>query len=378
METKEIMREKFLPYGHQLIDDEDIKAVIETLKSDYLTTGSKVKEFEDKLANYCGVKYAVVVSSGTAALHCAYYAAGIKQGDEFITTPITFMATIAAGVFCGANPVLIDVSIDNINMNPYEMTKIKDKSKVKAIVPVDFAGHPVNLDAIRLLAKLHNWVVIEDACHALGAEYKGKKIGSISDMTVFSFHPVKVLTTGEGGAVLTNNQEYYEKLLKFRNHNIVKGSHYWEYEIQDFGLNYRLTDIQCALGVSQMNRLDSFIERRRYIAKCYNEAFKDCEKIITPIEYASVKSAYHLYVIQLNSLDRNKVIQQLVDKNIGAHIHYIPIHYHPCMKRFGYKKGDFPIAEKYYNRCLSLPLFPSMTDKDIQDVINTLKEVVNE
>lgn len=370
------MREIILPYGHQLIDDDDIKAVVETLKSDYLTTGSRVKEFEDKLAAYCGAKYAVVVSSGTAALHCACYAAGLKKGDEVITTPITFMATVASEVFCGVKPVLVDISIDNANINPYEITRIKDKSKVKAIIPVDFAGHPARLNEIKMFAKFHNWIIIEDACHALGAEYKGKKIGSLSDMTIFSFHPVKCITSAEGGAILTNNQEYYEKLLKFRNHNIVKGSHYWEYNINDFGLNYRLSDIHCALGISQFAKLDKFIERRRYIAECYNEAFGECEEIIRPIEYPSVKSAYHLYVIQLETKNRDEVIQKLFDRKIGAQVHYVPIHFHSCMERFGYKKGDFPIAEKYYSRCLSLPIFPAMKDEDIEYVIENVKEVI--
>jgi UDP-4-amino-4,6-dideoxy-N-acetyl-beta-L-altrosamine transaminase len=365
---------KMLPYGHQWVDESDIQAVVEALKSDYLTTGSRVNEFEERLAEYCGAKYAVVVSSGTSALHCACYAVGIKNGDEVITTPITFFATLASIMFCGGRPVLSDID-ETLNINPC-LLKNRITTKTKAIIPVDMAGHPADLDKINIIAKIHGLKVIEDACHALGAEYKGKKVGGLSDLTVFSFHPVKAITTFEGGAVLTNNRVYYEKMLSFRNHNINRKDN-WHYEINEAGYNYRLSDVACAMGISQLKKLDYFIDRRRFIADQYNEAFKDMGEIIRPIERDNVKSAYHLYIIQLKTLDRDKFIEELSKRNIGAQIHYIPCHLQPAMRKY-YKQGDFPVAEKYYSRCLSLPIFPKMTDEDIQDVINNVKEVINE
>ena len=370
------MRDTHLPYGHQLIDDADIQAVVEALKADKITTGERVEQFEKKVASYCGAKYAVAVSSGTAALHCAYHVAGISRGDEVITTPITFFATVSAIVMCGGKPILADVREDTINIDFFEIAR-KIRHKTKAIVPVDFAGHPASLDVIMGIAKGNNLVVIEDACHALGAEYKGKKIGSISDMTVFSFHPVKSITTGEGGMILTNNESYYEKMLKFRNHNIEHGTKPWQYGIWDVGYNYRLSDISCALGISQMDKLDKFITRRRKIARMYNEAFADIEEIITPVELPLVKSAYHLYVIQLRSMDREKFMESLVSQNIGVQVHYIPIHYHPYMqKNSRYRIGDFPNAERYYSRCISLSIFPKMTDDDVEYVIDTVKNII--
>lgn len=372
------MRDAYLPYGHQWIDESDIQAVVEALKSDYITTGERVVQFEQKVASYCGAKYAVAVSSGTAALHCACYAAGILKGDEVITTPITFFATLASVVFCGGKPILADIRDDTINID-YARVISGVSDKTRAIMPVDFAGHPADLDRIISIARHGGFVVIEDACHALGAEYKGRKIGSLSDMTVFSFHPVKSITTGEGGMILTDNEEYYEKMLKFRNHNIIKGEKHWQYEIHDVGYNYRLTDIQCALGISQMEKLDFFITRRREIARMYNEAFADVDEIIIPTELPFVKSAWHLYVIQLKSLDREKFIEMLVSQNIGAQVHYIPAHYQPYMRNHsGYKKGDFPNAERYYSRCVSLPIFPKMTDEDVVDVVTAVKGAVRQ
>jgi len=369
------MNDKYIPYGHQQIDETDIVVVAYTLKSDFITTGPKVKEFEDKIASYCGAKYAVAVSSGTSALHSACVVAGISQGDEVITTPITFIATIAGIVHCGGIPVLADIREDTINIDPHEIEN-KITGKTKAIIPVDFSGHPANLDRIKHIAKSNGLIVIEDACHALGAEYKGQRIGSISDMTVFSFHPVKHITTGEGGMVLTDNEDYYKKLLVFRNHNIIKGINHWEYKVNDFGFNYRITDIQCALGISQLKKLDYFIERRREIARMYNDAFARPNEIITPVELNSVKSAYHLYVIQLRSLHRDPIIRWLVEKNIGVQVHYIPAHYHPCLQKCGYRQGDFPKAEAYYSRAISLPLFPSMSDDDVNYVIDAVKSII--
>lgn len=369
------MRSSYLPYGHQWIDEADIKAVAEALRADRITTGDKVREFEKKVASYCGAKYAVAVSSGTSALHCACAVVGISKGDEVITTPITFFATIASVMMCGGSPILTDVREDTINIDPCEILN-KITPKTKAIIPVDFAGHPADLDEIAHIAECHNLVVVEDACHALGAEYKSRKVGGLSDMTVFSFHPVKAITSAEGGMVLTNSKNYYDRLCMFRNHNIRHGLRHWQYEICDIGWNYRLTDLACALGISQLAKLDRFVARRREIAYIYNEAFDGIKEIVTPTEMGYAKSAYHLYVIQLEGIDRERFIESLVGENIGAQVHYIPAHYQPCLSKFGYKKGDFPNAEAYYDCAVSLPLFPKMEGKDINDVINAVRKAV--
>lgn len=371
------MRTTCLPYGHQWIDEADIEAVAEALRGDIITTGSRVKEFEEKVASYCGAKYAVAVSSGTAALHAACAVAGISKGDEVITTPITFFATIASIMHCGGKPVFVDIREDTININPVEIeAKITDRTK--AILPIDFAGHPAELHTINRIAKREGVVVIEDACHALGAGYKWLKIGGLSDMTVFSFHPVKAITTCEGGAILTDNREYYEKLRRFRDHNIIRSNKPWRYEIQAAGFNYRLNDIQSALGVSQLKKLDYFIERRRKIASIYNEAFNGIDEIITPVELEYAKSSYHLYVIQLKGINRDGFIEALARENIGTQVHYNPAHLQPCMRnKYGYKVGDFPIAERYSKRAVSLPIYPKMTDEDVGDVINAVRRAVD-
>ncbi len=280
------IRNTLLPYGHQSIDDADIASVVEVLKGDWITQGARVDEFERKVAEYCGARYAVAVSSGTAALHAACAVAGIAEGDEAITTPITFAATANAVVYCGGKPVFADIREDTLNIDPDEIRK-RLSPRTKAILPVDFAGHPADLDEIKAIAEEKGLIIIEDACHALGAEYKGVKIGSLADMTVFSFHPVKHITTGEGGMILTDNHEFYEKLRIYRHHGIVrtnpdKGS--WYYEIDNPGHNFRITDFQCALGISQLQKLDGFIERRREIAARYNRAFTGMEEVITPVE----------------------------------------------------------------------------------------------
>ena len=378
------VRGKPLPYGHQWIDDDDIASVVEVLKGDWITQGPKVTEFERKVAEYCGAKYAVAVSSGTTALHAACAVAGISAGDEVITTPITFAATANAVVYCGGKPVFADIREDTFNIDPEEIPK-KLSPKTKAILPVDFAGHPVDLGRIKAIAEERGLVVIEDACHALGAEYKGRKIGSLADMTIFSFHPVKHITTGEGGMVLTDNEGFYEKLKTFRHHGIIKdnmdkGS--WHYEIYSPGHNFRLTDFQCALGISQLKKLNRFVQRRREIAARYNDAFADMAEIMTPIEDAEVKAVYHLYVIQLRTkllkVGRKEVFEALRAENIGVNVHYIPVHLHPYyQKEFGYKKGDYPRAERYYERAITLHLFPKMSDEDVADVVEAVHKVVN-
>lgn len=380
------VRNKFLPYGHQWIDDEDIKSVIEVLKSDWMTQGPKIKEFEEAVAKFLGAKYAVALSSGTAALHAACFAAGITPGHEVITTPITFAASSNCIIYMGGSPVFADIKEDTYNIDP-EGIKKKITNKTKAIISVDFAGQPADLDEIYEIAKEYNLIVIEDASHALGAEYKGKKVGSLSDLTIFSFHPVKHITTGEGGMIVTNNKEFYEKLLMFRTHGItknkvklIKNEGPWYYEMQELGYNYRITDCQCALGISQLKKIDKFIRRRKEIVKRCNEAFENMEEIITPYEKPNVKSAWHIYVIRLK-LDklkstRKEIFEALRVENIGVHVHYIPLYYHPYYQKLGYQRGLCPKAEKYYEEAITLPLFPKMSDKDVEDVIFAVKKVI--
>lgn len=377
---------KYIPYGRQTTDKEDIKAVVGVLKSDWITQGPKIKEFEDALCKYTGAKYAVAVSSGTAALHIACLAAGIKPGDEVITSPITFVASANCVLYCGGMPVFADIQEDTINIDPEEIKKRVTK-RTRAIIPVHFAGHPCDLEEINAIARKYNLLIIEDACHALGAEYKESKIGSCkySDMAVFSFHPVKSITTGEGGAVLTNNKEFYEKLLIFRNHGITKqkeklinkneGS--WFYEMQELGFNYRITDFQCALGISQLKKLNKFLRRRREIVNIYNQNLSQIDDIIPPTERPYVKSSWHLYCIRLKDFRKRKVIfEELQKSGIGVQVHYIPVYHHPYYRRLSHKRDFCPNAEKNYRQAISVPLFYKMSDSDIKKVIMCLKKAV--
>ena len=381
-------RKTFLPYAQQWINDDDIKAVDEILKSDWITQGPKIKEFEDLIADYCKAKYAVALSSGTAALHAAAFAVGIRPGDEAITTPITFVASGNCILYQGGKVKLADIKKDTYNIDPNEIKK-QITPKTKAIIPVDYTGQPCDLEEINDIAKDKDLKVIEDASHALGSEYKGKKIGGLTDISIFSFHPAKHITTGEGGMALTNDPEIFEKLNIFRTHGITKDPKKmnkneggWYYEMQDLGYNYRITDFQCALGISQFRRIDKNIKRRREIVTKYNKEFKDTEEIITPFEKKDVKSAFHLYMIQIKleklKANRKQIFDALRAENIGVHVHYIPVHLQPYyMKEFGFKKGDFPVAENYYERCLTLPIFPLMSDQDTDDVINAVKKVLD-
>lgn len=373
----------YIPYGRQTIEEDDIQAVMEVLRSDYLTTGPKVAEFEKTVADYVGAKYAVAVSNGTAALHIACLAAGIKEGDEVITTPITFAASANCVLYCGGKPVFADIKQDSYNIDPEDIER-KITPQTKAIIPVHYTGQPCEMDAIHELARKHSLLVIEDAAHALGADYKGKRIGSMSDMTEFSFHPVKPITTGEGGMVVTNNEDLYKRLSLFRTHGITRDENMmteneggWYYQQLELGYNYRITDIQCALGVSQMKKLDRFVKVRREIAHRYDEAFKDVSGIQIPFQAEGCNNSWHLYMIQILDKDRKAVFDALREKRIGVNVHYIPVYQFPYYQAHGYQNVCCPNAEAFYKRAISLPIHPSLTEEQqkyvIDAVLNTVK-----
>lgn len=373
-----------LPYGHQCIDEDDIKAVVDVLRSDWLTTGPKVAEFEKRFAETVGAKYAVAVNSGTAALHAAAFAAGITSGDEVITTPMTFAASANCVLYCGGRPVFADVEADTLLLDP-SCVESKVSPKTKAIIAVDYAGQPCDYDALKKLSDEYGLILIADACHALGATYKNRKVGTLADMTVFSFHPVKHITTGEGGMVVTDNPDFAVKLRAFRNHGIttdhrereVSGS--WFYEMAELGYNYRLPDINCALGLSQLKKLDKFVARRRQIAALYDSAFADMPALFPLAQRDDRKSSYHLYVVRLNlsklNASRLQVFGALRAENISVNVHYIPVYWHPYYNKLGYGKGLCPVAEKAYEEIVTLPLFPAMSDRDAEDVIKAVKKV---
>ena len=379
------VREKLLPYGRQSVEEEDIAAVVEVLRSDWLTTGPKIGEFEERFADYVGTKYAVSFSSGTAALHGAAVAAGLTPGNDAITTPMTFCATANCVVYQGGKPVFADISPDTLNIDPEQVAE-KISERTKAIIAVDYAGHPADLDELRKLAKQHGLLLIEDACHALGAEYRRTKVGGIADMTVFSFHPVKHVTTGEGGMVTTNDTRLAQSLRRFRNHGINsearqrQESGQWFYEMVLLGFNYRLTDIACALGISQLGRLETNLARRREIAARYGRAFRGLPAVVAPAVRGEVSPAWHLYPIRLNleclSCGRREIFQALRGENLGVNVHYIPVHLHPYYReKFGYVGGEYPLAEDAYERLISLPMFHSMSDQDVEDVIAAVSKV---
>ena len=372
----------YIPYGRQCIEQDDIDAVVEVLRSDYVTTGPAVAGFEKAVAEYTGAKYAVAVANGTAALHVACLAAGLKKGDEVITTPITFAASANCALYCGATPVFADIDPKTYNIDPAEIEK-KITERTKAIIAVHFTGQPCKMDEIHAIAKKHNLLVIEDAAHAIGADYKGRRIGSISDMTTFSFHPVKHITTGEGGMITTNNKELYERLVLFRSHGITRNEEMmtkneggWYYEQLDLGYNYRITDIQCALGISQMKKLDRFVARRREIAAKYDKAFAEVEQIITPKQEEGCNNSWHLYVIQVVGKARKEVFDQLRAKNIGVNVHYIPVYKHPYYQENGYSEVCCKNGEQYYERAISLPMYPLLSDEEQDYVIEMVKKIV--
>lgn len=377
-------------YGHQYIDDSDIEAVVNVLKSDYLTQGPSVSAFEKKICEITGAKYCVSVSNATAGLHIAVAALELKEGSEGITTPNTFLASSNCMVYNNVKPVFADIDPVSYNIDPKEIEK-HISAKTKLLIPVHFAGLPCDMEKINTIAKKNNLHVIEDAAHAIGSQYAdGSYVGNCkySDMTVFSFHPVKTITTGEGGAVTTNSDELYQKLLMLRSHGVTKDEGVltknpgpWYYEMQSLGFNYRMTDMQAALGVSQLNKLDFFKKRRREVIAMYNKAFADMRYLKTPYEPENVCSCFHLYVTQIDfeslGKSRAQVMKELRDKGIGTQVHYIPVPTQPYYKNnFGYKDGDYPVAEKYYEQELSLPLYPGLSDDDVDTVIKAVKEVI--
>lgn len=373
-----------IPYGKQTIDQDDIQAVVDVLQSDFLTTGPKIAEFEQTVADYVGAKYAVAISNGTSALHAACFAAGIGPGDEVITTPLTFAASANCVLYCGGTPVFADVDPKTYNIDSEDIRR-KLTDRTKAIIAVHLAGQPCDMDAIHSIAREHGLIVIEDGAHALGSVYKGKKVGSLSDMTTFSFHPVKPITTGEGGMIVTDNEEFYKKMVLFRSHGITRDASMmtrndgpWFYQQFDLGYNYRITDIQCALGCSQMKKLDRFLARRKEIVARYNEAFADCDNIITPYQLSDTESGWHLYIVQVKNCDRRQVFEAMREKGIGVNVHYIPVYMHPYYQEHGYENVHCANAEEIYSHIISLPLYPGLTSEQQDYVIDTLKSLCEE
>jgi len=378
------VREEMLPYGRHVVDESDIRAVTDVLKGDWLTTGPMVEEYEKEVAGKTGAGYSVAFSSGTAGLHAAAFAAGISGGDEVITSPITFAATSNCILYTGGKPLFADIRADSCNMDPACMEELITP-KTRALIPVDFAGQPADYDEINSIAAKNGLVVIEDAAHALGAEYKKRPVGSIADMTVFSTHPVKNITTGEGGIVTTNDEKLAEKLRRFRSHGISTDARQrlrqgtWFYEMNELGFNYRLPDILCALGKSQLEKLDTFIRRRRQIAGRYDEFFKEIPEVEPLRRLKERESAWHLYVVRFDlerlSVGRGEIFDALRAEGIGVNVHYIPVYLHPYYQRLGYKKGLCPRAEEQYEKIITLPIWPGMTDKDVDDVIKAVRKV---
>jgi perosamine synthetase len=370
-----------IPYGRQWIDEDDIRSVVEVLRSDWLTTGPGVQGFERAVAEYVGTEYAVAVSSGTAALHAAMFALGIGPGDEVIVPPVTFVATANAVVFQGGTPVFADVQADTLLLDPKRVEE-KITPRTKGIVGVDYAGQPCDWDSLRQIADNHSIPLVADACHSLGALYKGRKVGTVADMTVFSFHPVKHITTGEGGMVVTENRHLAEKMRRFRNHGIdtdhaqreKQGT--WYYEMTELGYNYRMTDFQCALGISQLHKLPVFLARRRKIAETYDQAFASVEGVEPIRNFPDTSNSYHLYVVRVK--ERDRLFAELREKGIGVNVHYFPVHLQPYYrKHFGTGEGLCPVAEEAYHHILSLPMFPQLTDGETMYVVSSIEEATN-
>lgn len=381
------IREYKISYGRQCIEEDDIQAVTDVLKSDYLTCGPKVDELERALCDYTGAKYAVAVSNGTAALHCACIAAGIGPGDEVITTPITFAASANCALYCGATPVFADIDPDTYNIDP-ESIRAHITEKTKAVVAVDFTGQVVKIEEIRKICDEYHLLFIEDAAHSIGSSYNGKMVGSLADITTFSFHPVKTVTGGEGGAVLTSRKDLYDKIYLAHVHGITHDAAQmvedhpegWYYEQVSLGYNYRLTDFQSALVLSQLSKIERFKARRRQIVNRYNEAFAGVPQLNVQKEIPQSDTCRHLYILRL-ALDRLKCsrlefFNALAAENVQPQVHYVPVYWFPHYQKLGFQKGCCPVAEKVYEGIMSLPLYPAMTDQDVEDVIRAVKKVV--
>ena len=377
---------KFIPYGRQCIDEEDIQAVAEVLRSDFLTTGPAVAEFEAALAKVAGTPYAVAIANGTAALHAAVAAAGIGPGDEVITSPITFAASANCALYVGATPVFADIDPQTYNIDPDDVER-KITARTKAIIPVHYTGQPCEMERLDEIAKRNGLVLIADGAHAVGASYKGTAVGGLADMTTYSFHPVKQVTTGEGGAIVTTDKRLYEALISFRSHGITRDPAKllqnrgpWYYEQQSLGYNYRLTDFQAALGTSQLKKLPQFLQKRREIARQYTAAFNGLPGMITPLQSPDGESAWHLYVLRLDTerlnVGRDVIFQELWDRGIGVNVHYIPVYWHPYYQHLGFKKGICPIAEAVFESMITLPLYPGLSAEDVEYVIHNVQTVI--
>lgn len=372
-----------IPYSRQSINEDDIAAVTAVLRSDWLTQGPNVAAFEKALAKYCGAKYAVAVPNGTAALYIAYTALGLGKEDEIITSPNTFVATSNMALALGAKPVFCDIRKDTRNIDEKKIEACITR-KTKAIVPVHFAGHPCEMDAILRVARKHKLFVVEDACHAIGAKYRGQSIGGLSDLSVFSFHPVKPITTGEGGAVLTDNEDYYTKMLMLRTHGITKDPKKtesvgrWFYEMVALGFNNRVTDIQCALGLSQLKRLPGFQKKREAVAEYYFKKLKEESRLVLPVRLPHITHSWHLFAIEVRDAAKRRAVFDHLQKNgIGVQVHYIPVHYQPYYRARGYGKKKYPNAEKYYAGAISLPIYPDLSRKEQDFVIEKLQEALS-
>lgn len=382
------VRETPIFYGHQYIDEADIQAVVEVMKSDYLTCGPKIGELEKKLCDVTGAKYAVVCANGTAALHIAALCAGVGEGDEVITTPITFAASANCALYCGARPVFADIDPETYNIDPAKV-EAAITPRTKAVVAVDYTGQSVELGPIREICKKHGLVLIEDGAHVIGTTYKGRPNGSIADMTTFSFHPVKTVTGGEGGAVLTNDGILYKKLLLYRAHGITREEKLmehepdgpWYYEQISLGYNYRITDMQAALIISQLDKLPMFSARRKEIVKRYDEAFRKMPELFVQREISESDTTRHLYILRIVpeklKINRRQFFDALAAENVHCNVHYIPTYYFPYYEKLGYRRGLCPHAEKLYEEILSLPLYYAMSDEDVESVIEAVKKIVN-
>jgi len=380
------VRDKKIYYGHQYLDQADYDAVVEVLKSDYLTCGPKIEELEKKLCDITGAKYAVACSNGTAALHIAAMAAGIGEGDELITTPITFAASANCALYCGARPVFADINPKTYNIDP-DSVEEHITPNTKAVVAVDYTGQAVELNRLQAICKKHNLLLIEDGAHSIGTIYDGKPVGSIADMTTFSFHPVKTVTGGEGGAVMTNSEDLYQKLLLYRSHGITRNASLmdnesdgpWYYEQVDLGYNYRMTDIQAGLLISQLDKLQTFKARRQELVARYNEAFSKVEGVIVQEEIPESDTCRHLYILRIDSkklnINRRQFFDALGAEGVCCNVHYIPVYYFPHYEKLGYKRGLCPNAEALYEEIISLPLYYGISDKDQEDVIEAVTKI---